>query len=219
MEEMMNAQNTRFILALLLAALVVGCSSKPQDDTQQPKQESSAKTKKTAAAELKAGREALQTMYASARIWAGDAQPVSLTSNPRKGDSAGKAAVWGASFASADKKAIRNFSWSGATGEDAPESGVSQGSIDVYSPNNASTRPFDMNFLKVDSTDAYAMAQKHGGATFLKKTPDALTKYQLLWDPRAARLSWSIKYAPSGDESKLNVTVNASTGQFVHIEK
>src|SRR5438552_7509445 len=169
----------RFTFLLLVAALA-GCSSEAPKSAEQPAQPAAAKPKKAEASELRAGREALQTMYASARIWAGDAQPVSLSSLPRKGDANGKAAIWGASFASAGKRSIRNFTWSGAAGDDAPEPGVSQGSIDVYSPQNASTRPIDMNFLKIDSDVAFTTAQKHGGATLLKKTPDALTKYVLV---------------------------------------
>ena len=215
----MPSRTVRFTLLLLLAVAIAGCSSQPKPETSTTDQTAHSAKKTAETAQLEAGREALQKMYASARLWASDSQPVSLASNPRKGDSAGKAAVWSASFVSAGKRAIRNFMWSGATGEDAPDSGVSQGSIDVYSPENASTRPFDMNFLKIDSTEAFETAQKHGGATLLKKTPDALTQYKLLWDPRAARLLWSIKYAPSGDESRLNAVINASTGQFVHVEK
>src|SRR3954470_8952412 len=217
---MMTARKLRLIYSLVFALALAGCSEKPAANAPTPASENSKPAKKTGAApELKAGREALQTMYASARIWAGDTQPVSLISNPRPGDTAGKASIWNASFASAGKKSIRNFTWSGATGDDAPESGVSLGSIDSYSPQNASTRPFDPNFLKVDPTQAFDTAQKHGGATLLKKTPDMLTQYKLLWDAHASRLSWSIRYAPSGGSSKLAVTVDASSGQFMHIEK
>jgi hypothetical protein len=215
---MMTARHTRFFCALLLLAAFTGCSEKPASDSTRSKQES-AKAKQPATSELKAGREALQTMYAAARNWSIDVQPVSLISSPRKGDAAGKAAVWGASFASAGKKSIRNFTWSGATGDDAPEPGVSQGSIDTYSPQNASTQPFDLNFLKVDSTDAFETAQKHGGATILKKAPDTLVKYQLIWDAHGSRLLWSIKYGPAGATQKLNAIMDASTGQFLHIEK
>src|SRR4051812_728209 len=114
----MNTRILQFILALALT-LLVGCSSQPQNNSQSPSTQSAAKPKTAEANQLKAGREALQSMYASARVWAGDSQPVSLTSNPRKGDTAGKAAVWNASFASASKRSIRNFTWSGATGDNA----------------------------------------------------------------------------------------------------
>lgn len=209
----------RFVFSLLLAAAICGCSSQPDNTSQPAKTETTPKPNKVETNELRAGREALQTMYASARIWSGDAQPVSLTSLPRKGDAGGKATIWGASFASAGKRSIRNFMWSGAAGEDAPETGVSLGSIDTYSPDNASTRPIDMTFLKIDSNEAFETAQKHGGGTLLKKTPDALVKYQLIWEPRTPRLLWSIRYAPAGNEAKLNILINASTGDFLKIEK
>jgi hypothetical protein len=217
MGRLMTSRNVRFFFASLLITLCAGCSEKPAEVSNQPKRE--AKAKKPEAPELKAGREALQTMYAAARNWSIDVQPVSLTSNPRTGDAAGRAQLWGASFASANKRQIRNFTWSGATGDDAPEAGVSQGSIDSYSPQNASTRPFDMNFLKIDSTQAFETAQKHGGAALLKKTPDMLVRYQLIWDARAPSLSWSVKYAPSGAMQKLDAVIDASTGQFKHIAK
>ena len=211
----MSSSLKRFFFALSLAAALAGCSSSPAP-TGESKPASAPKVPEN---QTEAGREALQKMYASARVWSPDSQPVSLTSVPRKGDSVGKAAVWSASFASAAKHSIRNFMWSGAGGEDAPESGISLGSIDTYSPDNQSTRPFDMNFLKVDSTDAFEVAQKHGGEALLKKTPDMLTKYQLQWDPRASKLFWSIQYDPRGSQYKLDVLVNASTGWFVRVEK
>ena len=208
-----------FSLTLLAIAMMLGCSSQPSTPAAENATGAPHKTKSVEPAQPEAGREALQKMFAAARNWGIDSQPLKLASNPRKGDTAGKAAVWSAAFASANKRSIRNFMWSGATGDDAPEQGISQGSIDTYSPDNASTRPFDPNYLKVDSTDAFETAQKHGGAALLKKDPNMILQYGLLWDPRAARLLWSIKYAPNGAEAKLNVIVNASTGEFVRIEK
>lgn len=206
-----------------MAAALAGCSSSSSnssaDSKQSATQSNTKSAAKAAADQTEAGREALQKMYAAAHNWAIDAQPVSLSSNPRAGDAAGKAAVWSASFASATKHAIRNFTWSGAAGKDAPDPGVSQGSVDIYSPENASTRPFDMNFLKIDSDAAFEEAQKHGGATLLKKTPDTLVRYSLLSDPRALQLSWRIQYGTSGATSKLTAIVNASTGKFMRIEK
>src|SRR5579863_4481594 len=192
---MMQARSARFFFLLILTALT-GCSSSPQPPAASNAANTAPAKPKPAQNQLETGRGALQKMYASARIWSPDSQPVSLTSNPHPGDSAGNASVWSASFASASKHAIRNFMWSGAAGEDAPDSGISLGNIDVYSPDNASTSPFDMNFLKIDSTDAFGTAQKHGGAALLKKSPDMLTKYQLQWDPRQSHLFWSIQYAP-----------------------
>src|SRR3954468_24791473 len=165
---MMTARTNRFTFVLLLAAALTaalgGCSSAPSNNSPDSSQSAAKSSEKPteAASQTQTGREALQKLYAAAHNWAMDAQPVSLSSNPRAGDTAGKAAVWSASFASASKRSIRNFMWSGAAGKDAPEAGLTQGSVDQYSPENASTRPFDMNFLKVDSDKAFDEAQKHG---------------------------------------------------------
>jgi hypothetical protein len=214
MERMMNLRTTGFTFVLALAVLA-GCSSEKPAPTPETKSSTTA-NKPAAENQLQSGRAALQKMYAAARNWSIDSQPVSLSSNPNKGDANGEAAVWSASFASPSKRSIRNFMWSGQSGEG---SGVSLGSIEDYVPSNASTRPFDSNFLKIDSTQAFEVAQKHGGAALLKKTPDMLMRYSLRSDPRTQSLSWSIQYAPAGASSKLNVIVNASTEAFVRIEK
>lgn len=211
---MMNVRTSGFTFVLLLAVLT-GCSSEKPSPTAE-NNAAPAAAKSATEGQRQSGREALQKMYAAARNWSIDSQPVSLASSPRKGDASGQAVVWQASFASPGKRAIRNFMWSGETGE---SSGVSLGNIEDYVASNVSTRPFDMNFLKIDSTQAFETAQKHGGAALLKKTPDMLTRYSLRSDPRTNSLSWSVQYAPAGATSKLDVIVNASTAQFVRIEK
>jgi hypothetical protein len=211
-----------FFLLLLAASIVVGCSSpKPNPSTNDnaPKPQAQPAPKPAETAQVETGRAAFQKLYASAHIWAGDAQPLTLESIPRKGDAEGKAAVWTAKFASASKRSIRSFMWSGATGEDAPEQGISPGRIDVYSPENASTQPFSLNFLKVDSDKAFDVAQKHGGKAILKKNPDLPVKYSLEWDRQRNRLLWRVIYGGSDSDAKLRVLVNASTGEFVGLEK
>jgi hypothetical protein len=208
-------------LLLLLAALAVfGCSSPKPNTTNDnaPKAQSKPAPKPAETAQLETGRAAFQKLYASAHIWAPDTQPLTLESVPRKGDGEGKAAVWTAKFASASKRNIRSFMWSGAAGEDAPEQGISPGKIDVYSPENASTQPFSLNFLKIDSDKAFEVAQKHGGKAIQKKKPDLPIKYALEWDRQHNRLLWRVIYGSEND-SKLKALVNASTGEFVGLEK
>jgi hypothetical protein len=199
---------------------LVGCSSSEPNKSSSaasPSQPSKPAVKNEEPEQRETGRAAFQKVYASARIWAPDAQPLAIESLPRKGDADGKAAIWNAKFASASRRSIRTFTWSGASGEDAPERGISPGKIDEYSPENASTRPFSINFLKVDSDQAFEVAQKHGGSALLKKDKDLLTKYALQWEPRQNQLLWRIIYGPS--ESKLRVLVDASSGNFVKLEK
>ena len=114
---------------------------------------------------------------------------------------------------------MRSYSWSGLTGPDAPEPGVSPGNIDVYSPGNVSTRPFDSGFLKVDTDLALDVAEKNGGTAVHKKHPEARTLYALFWEDAKARLLWRVIYGESTYRYQLIVDVNASTGEFVRKEK
>lgn len=157
-------------------------------------------------------------MYVSARTWAADAQPVRLESRPNKEDPQdGRAGMWAGIFVSASKQNVRNYSWSGIAGD--PDKGVSPGGMDYYSPANASTRPFDLNFLKVDSIKALEVANKKGGAALLKKDPHQPIKYMMFFDAQKGQLLWRVIYGTSLSDAKLKVLVNASSGEFVAIEK
>ena len=217
-------QKKAIISLISLSLLMAGCSSSKNEvtnESQAAKTEKKVEAKKEAAApEYKSGREAFQTLYATARGWARDAQPVRMDSRPQKVDKAdGKAAVWVAAFASRQQQAIRIFQWSGVNEEGAPEPGVTPGSTDTYNPSNASTQPFDINFLKEDSDKALEVGNKKGGAAILKKEPDTRMRYKLEWEPGKNRLLWHVLYGPNESESKLQVWVNASSGEFVKVEK
>jgi hypothetical protein len=207
-----------------LGSLLSGCSSKNEttNESQAAKSEqrAAAPKKETVALESKTGREAFQTLYAAARGWGRDSQPVRMDSRPVKTDKAdGKASVWAAAFASSAQQSIRVFQWSGVNEEGSPEPGVSPGSTDTYNPGNASTRPFDFNFLKIDTDKALEVANKKGGAAVLKKDPDTRMRYKLEWDPAKSRLLWHVLYGINESDAKLQVWVNASTGDFVKVEK
>lgn len=114
---------------------------------------------------------------------------------------------------------MRSYTWSGLTGPDAPEPGVSPGNIDIYSAGNVSTRPFDSGFLKVDTDVALEVAEANGGAALRKKSPEVRNIYALQWEDAKARLIWRVVYGESLYRYKLIVDVNASTGEFVRTEK
>lgn len=201
-------------ISLAGLCLLFGCSGQPEKSkeaapkTPPPKAES----------EFETGRAAFQKMYVSARTWSADAQPVRLESRPTKEDPKdGRAAIWAAVFVSASKQNLRNFSWSGVATD--PDKGVQPGSLDYYSPSNASTRPFDLNFLKVDSTKALEVADKKGGAALLKKDPKQPLKYMLFFDNAKGRLVWRVLYGSSQSDAKLRILVNASSGEFIMAEK
>jgi len=158
----------KLLMAMLALAILAGCSSEPtkpaQTEKPQPKPP-----------EFQTGRVAFQKTYIAARGWARDAQPYRLESQITADSNGkdGKAAVWRAYFASPVGRGAKPYVWSGTDAADAPSRGISPGTEDNYNPNNSSTQVFDVQFLKVDSDQAFEVAQKHGGDKVLEKTPDA----------------------------------------------
>jgi hypothetical protein len=200
------------VTMLLAMALWAGCSSGPATPAEKPQPK---------AVEFITGRAAFQKLYGAAHGWAPDAEPFRIESRltaDSKGQG-GKAAVWRASFASARQHNAKPYEWSGTDAPDAPSRGVSPGVEDSYTPSNASTQIFQVGFLKVDSDQAFELAQKHGGDKLLQKNPDTPVLYLLDWSSPTSALVWHVFYGPSRDDAKLKVDLNATTGEFIGVEK
>jgi len=193
-------------VAILAAALMVGCSS-------QPSQPAAAEKPQPKPPEQITGSGAFYKCYISARGWAADAQPYRVESeqtNDSKGRD-GKAAEWRASFASPSQHATRPYTW--ALGD------VSHSVEDNYSPTNSSTQIFNVQFLKVDTDKAFTIAQQHGGDKLLEKEPDTPVFYVLDWNRQTNELLWHVIYGADRETAKLRVAVNAATGDFSRVEK
>lgn len=206
----------KLCLFLLVAVimLLLGCDSAPE------KSASAAGASQQKQTEVQTGRFALQKMIAPARLWAADAQPIRMTSSASKDNLGhnGQSGFWQTTFASPARQRSEGFSWSGLVGPDAPQRGVDHSSEDSFNPGNRSTQPFDLAFLKVDSNQAFDMAQQHGGKQVLEKNPNQEVVYILDWDPRTEELRWHVIYGNSPNNSQLTVIVNAATGGFMHKE-
>ena len=205
----------RLLLAIPLAilALLMACDSNaPKTPEAKPEPKGP---------ELLTARAAFQKLFIAARNYAADVKPFRIESTPTTdGDGHdGKSAIWQTSFASPTHHGVKPFIWSGSAAPDAPSRGVSPGNEDVYNPGNASTQVFDVAFLKVDSDQAFAVAQKHGGEKILEKDPAAPVIYVCDWNHNTNELVWHVIYGSSRDNAKLTVAVNASTGEFIRVEK
>lgn len=208
----------RILLGMLALGLLAGCSSEPE----KPASSGGAKPAPAKPAdEYKTGRIIFQKLLVTARAWAGDAQPFRLESQYTKGApvAEGQAGVWRATFASARRASAKSYLWSGVAADDATERGISPGLEDTFNPSNLSTHPFDINFLKIDSDQAFKVAQEHGGKELMKKTPDQPVLFVLDWDSRNNQLAWRVVYGDSRASAKLTVAVDASTGGFLRVEK
>jgi hypothetical protein len=198
---------------VLLLALLAACTSEPSKPAEVKPE--------VKAPELITARSGFQRLYVAARGWNQDARPYRLqsvaTSDGNGHD--GKWAVWRGSFASPAQRAAKTYTWSGSNADGAPARGISFGIEDSYSATNASTQVWDMAFLKIDSDQAFETAQKHGGDKVLEKAADTPVTYVCDWNHNTNQLVWHIIYGTSREGAKLTVAVNASTGEFIRVEK
>jgi hypothetical protein len=209
----------RKLLAVLIAVFTIsllnGCESKKE--TPAPAAETKPKVE---APQYETGRLAFQKLFVSARAFAADVQPYRLQSIYTADSPAteGKAGIWSAQFASPSRRSIKSYTWSGVSGENMPDRGVSHGTEDTYNPSNSSTRVFDMQFLKIDSDKAFAEAQKHGGEALMKKDPKQPVTFILEWSQKN-RLVWHVIYGDSRNNAKLAIAIDASSGAFIEKER
>jgi hypothetical protein len=202
------------LMAMLALLLMAGCSPEPTQPVKTEKPQPKPP-------EFVTGRTAFQKLYIAAHGWARDAQPYrleSMVTADSKGRE-GKAAVWRASFGSALQRGVKPYIWSGEDSQDAPSRGINPGTEDNYNPTNSSTHIFDVAFLKLDSDKALEVAQKHGGDKLLAKEPDTPILYMVDWSNPTSELIWHVIYGTNPYEAKLKVAVNASTGDFLRVEK
>lgn len=203
-----------FAAGLILLAVLTGCSSEPEKPAEQAKPE-------VKGPELLTARSGFQKLYVAARQWNQDARPFRIesiaTSDGNGRD--GKWAVWRGGFASAAQRSAKTYTWSGSNADGAPARGINPGIEDSYSPTNASMQTWDVQFLKIDSDQALATAQKHGGDKVLEKAPDTPVTYVCDFNRNTNKLIWHVIFGPNRENSKLTVSVNASTGEFIRVEK
>jgi hypothetical protein len=201
----------KLLLSVFALLLMSACSSQPSNPAESAKPQPKP-------ADVITARSALQKLYISAHGWGPDARPYRLESMPNADSKGrdGKSAIWRAGFASVAQRGTKPYTFSGSEG---PDRGVNPGIEDTYNPNNASTTAFDIAFLKTDSDKAFEVAQHHGGDKILEKSPDTPVLYILEWDRVNNVLVWHVVYGTSRDDAKLKIAVNASTGEFIRVEK
>ena len=201
----------KLLVAMFALALMTACSSEAPKNTETAKPQPKPP-------ELLTARSALQKLYISAHGWGADARPyrVESTANADSNGRDGKSAIWHAGFASVAQRGTKPYTWSGSEG---PDRGVNPGIEDTYNPSNASTTAFDIAFLKIDSDKAFEVAQQHGGDKILEKSPDTPVLYILEWDRVNNLLVWHVIYGTSRSDAKLKIAVNATSGEYLRVEK
>ena len=193
----------KLIVAVVALAFLASCSSEAPKPAEKPQPK---------APEKITGSSALYKCYIAARTWAPDAQPYRTESqNDDSKGREGKAINWWTGFASPSRSGVKAYTWSNGD--------ITPGVEDSYSPSNSSTHVFNIQFLKVDTDKALEVAQQHGGDKLLEKEPDTPILYLLDWNQQTNELTWHVIYGTDRNTAKLRVAVNASTGEFIRVEK
>jgi len=190
-------------MSILAVSAMAGCSS-------QPSAPAPAEKPQPKAPETISGSGAFYKCYTAARGWAADAQPYRVESAVSKTRD-GKAGEWRSGFASAARHTTESYTWSNGD--------ISHDVEDTYSPTNSSTQVFNVQFLKIDTDKAFAVAQQHGGDKLLEQEPDTPVLYVLEWSRQENELLWHVIYGTDRATAKLRVAVNASSGEFSRVEK
>ncbi len=203
-----KSQMKKLLVAILAAGFgfMSGCSSEPSKPA-------TAETSQPKAPQNTTGSSAFFKCYVSARGWAGDVQPYRVESHASADSKGreGKSEDWEVGFASPSLHSVKPYTWSNGD--------ISHGVEDTYSPSNSTTQVFDVQALKVDTDKAFAVAQEHGGSQLLEKEPDTPVLYVLDWNRPTNRVLWHVIYGTNPETAKLRVAVNATTGEFVRVEK
>jgi len=164
------------------------------------------------------GSTAFFRMYTAARGWAGDLQPLRMTSihlpDVKKGP--GKAAAWQATFVSPGRQRARTYTYSVVESSGNLHKDVFAGNEEGYA-GRGPVKPFLIQGLKVDSNAAYETALKKGKkvAEYMKANPDKNISFLLEQNSKYPDLTWRVIWGESVGTSNYSVFVDATTGEYL----
>jgi hypothetical protein len=165
------------------------------------------------------GSTAFFRMYTAARGWAGDVQPLRMSSVDlaQVKRVPGKAAAWQAMFISPQRSGARTYSYSVIEAEGNLHKGVFAGLEEGWSGPRAGVKPFLIQALKIDSDAAYETAMKKGkkAAEYTKAHPDMNIMFLLEQNNKFQQLTWRVIWGETVGTSNYSVFVDATTGEYL----
>jgi hypothetical protein len=165
------------------------------------------------------GSTAFFRMYTAARGWAGDLEPLRLISIdlPQVKKVPGKAAAWQATFVSPGRQRARSYTYSVIEAEGNLHKGVFAGNEEGWSGPRGPVKPFLIQALKKDSTEAYEAALKKGkrAEEYAKANPDKTISFLLELNNKFPQPTWRVIWGESVGTSNYSVFVDASTGEYL----
>lgn len=174
-----------------------------------------AKKAPEAAAAPITGRQAFQYVYGSARIWAADAQPLTIRSINIQGvkSDAGKAGAWEAVFVSESSAMGRTYTWS-ALETEGIHKGVFPGSRQTWNPGGAQ-KPFVAAEIRVDTPEALEIATKASAEYLEKPGQRPPVNYLLDASGRFPGPTWKVMWGNTVSSAEYTVTIDANSGKLL----
>ncbi len=195
-----------FLVALVAAILLTGCSD--DSKTAAPKAPEAPSPPIT-------GRQAFQYMYGSARLWAPDAQPLSVRSVNVTGvqTEPGKAGAWEVVFVSVSTAMGRTYTWS-ALETEGLHKGVFPGQRQAWSPGGAEN-PFAAGEIKIDTPEALDIATKASAEYLGKPGKHPPVNFLLDVSGRFSAPAWRVLWGNTVSSAEYTVTVDAAAGKLL----
>jgi len=202
---------SRLLLTLISSAMMFcACSEAPKQVAQKAPE---------APPEPVSGSTAFFRMYTAARGWAGDIQPLRMTSFhiPEVKRVPGKAAAWQATFVSPQRQRSRTYTYSVVESIGNLHKGVFAGNEEGWAGPRGPVQPFQIPGLKVDSDAAYETALKKGKkvSEYVKLNPDKNISFLLELNNKYPDLTWRVLWGESVGTSNYSVFIDATTGEYL----
>lgn len=198
----------RFLFLLPVVLLVSACSETTTETTAKAPEKP---------AEPVTGRQAFQSTFPSARMWAADCQPLqvrSLLLDQIKSEG-GKAGAWEITYVSAHRAGTRSYTWSAVEAEGNIHKGVFGGPEEPWS--GGQQTPFVPAALKIDTPAALDSATSRATAYFKKPGEKPPVNFMLESSSRFPNPAWRVFWGATPASAEFTVFVDATTGTVLSV--
>jgi len=198
----------RLWLILIAAIISTACSETPV--------ETKAKAPEKPADPI-TGRQAFQYTYPSARIWAADAQPLTVRSmnldQVKSGE--GKAGAWEIMYVSEQLGRARPYTWSAVEIEGQVHKGVFPGMEESWRGPSGQQKPFASQAIKIDTPEALKTAVAKSEQYLSKPGKKPEVTFLLEMTPRFPDPVWRVLWGSTIGTAEYAAIVDASTGALL----
>lgn len=192
-------------LAVGLVVLLTGCGEEPKK-VEKPKK----------VPEPVSALKAFYAVYGNARSWSTDIQVLQIKSidiDDKHMCKEGKCWAWAVSLVSPSKGKLKNFTYSVIEAEGNLHEGVFSSLEENWRGPRGREKPFLMQALLHDSTEAYKVAAGKS-ADYMKKHPDIPVTYEVSLTPEHGQPVFRVIWGESVSTSGYSILVDTATGTY-----